>query len=57
MDRHEEVEHDYKPVAIIAWCIAGGGMYMLARVFQALAVAPADYCCTGCKKTGHNRCK
>ena len=23
--------------AIIAWCIAGGGMYMLARVFQSLA--------------------
>ena len=23
--------------AILAWCIAGGGMYMLARVFQALA--------------------
>ncbi len=23
--------------AIIAWCIAGGGMYMLARVFQTLA--------------------
>jgi arginine:ornithine antiporter/lysine permease len=23
--------------AIIAWCIAGGGMYMPARVFQALA--------------------
>ncbi|WP_431323277.1 basic amino acid/polyamine antiporter [Rhizobium sp. YTU87027] len=23
--------------AIVAWCIAGGGMYMLARVFQALA--------------------
>jgi arginine:ornithine antiporter/lysine permease len=23
--------------AIIAWCIAGAGMYTLARVFQALA--------------------
>ena len=23
--------------AIFAWCIAGGGMYTLARVFQALA--------------------
>jgi len=42
MDRHEEVEHDYKPVAIIAWCIAGGGMYMLARVFQALAERKPD---------------
>ncbi|OWV92768.1 arginine-ornithine antiporter [Rhizobium sp. R72] len=28
--------------AIIAWCIAGGGMYMLARVFQALAERKPD---------------
>jgi arginine:ornithine antiporter/lysine permease len=28
--------------AIIAWCIAGGGMYMLARVFQSLAERKPD---------------
>lgn len=28
--------------AIVAWCIAGGGMYMLARVFQALAERKPD---------------
>ena len=28
--------------AIFAWCIAGGGMYMLARVFQALAERKPD---------------
>ncbi len=28
--------------AIIAWCIAGSGMYMLARVFQALAQRRPD---------------
>src|SRR5215471_15111931 len=28
--------------AIIAWCIAGGGMYTLARVFQALAERKPD---------------
>ncbi|TCS00945.1 basic amino acid/polyamine antiporter [Rhizobium sp. BK418] len=28
--------------AIIAWCIAGGGMYMLARIFQALAERKPD---------------
>ncbi|OWV96811.1 basic amino acid/polyamine antiporter [Rhizobium sp. R693] len=28
--------------AIIAWCVAGGGMYMLARVFQALAERKPD---------------
>ena len=28
--------------AIIAWCIAGAGMYMLARVFQALAERKPD---------------
>jgi arginine:ornithine antiporter / lysine permease len=28
--------------AIIAWCIAGGGMYLLARVFQALAERKPD---------------
>ena len=28
--------------AIIAWTIAGGGMYMLARVFQALAERKPD---------------
>jgi arginine:ornithine antiporter/lysine permease len=28
--------------AIIAWCIAGGGMYMLARVFQALGERKPD---------------
>lgn len=28
--------------AIIAWCIVGGGMYMLARVFQALAERKPD---------------
>ena len=28
--------------AIIAWCIAAGGMYMLARVFQALAERKPD---------------
>lgn len=28
--------------AIIAWCIAGGGMYMLARVFQSLAEKKPD---------------
>ena len=28
--------------AIIAWSIAGGGMYMLARVFQALAEKRPD---------------
>lgn len=28
--------------ALIAWCIAGGGMYMLARVFQALAERKPD---------------
>lgn len=28
--------------AIIAWCIAGGGMYMLARVFQFLAERKPD---------------
>lgn len=28
--------------AIIAWCIAGGGMYMLARVFQSLAARKPD---------------
>ncbi len=28
--------------AIIAWCVAGGGMYALARVFQALAERKPD---------------
>src|SRR5262249_21007982 len=28
--------------ALIAWAIAGGGMYMLARVFQALAERKPD---------------
>ncbi|WP_028744995.1 basic amino acid/polyamine antiporter [Rhizobium mesoamericanum] len=28
--------------AVIAWCIAGGGMYMLARVFQSLAERKPD---------------
>ena len=28
--------------AVIAWCIAAGGMYMLARVFQALAERKPD---------------
>lgn len=28
--------------AIVAWCIAGSGMYMLARVFQALAERKPD---------------
>jgi arginine:ornithine antiporter/lysine permease len=28
--------------AIVAWCIAGGGMYMLARVFQTLAERKPD---------------
>lgn len=28
--------------ALIAWCIAGGGMYMLARVFQSLAERKPD---------------
>jgi arginine:ornithine antiporter/lysine permease len=28
--------------AIIAWCIAGGGMFMLARVFQSLAERKPD---------------
>jgi arginine:ornithine antiporter/lysine permease len=28
--------------AIIAWCIAAGGMYTLARVFQALAERKPD---------------
>ena len=28
--------------AIIAWCVAGGGMYLLARVFQALAERKPD---------------
>jgi arginine:ornithine antiporter/lysine permease len=28
--------------AILAWCIAGGGMYMLARVFQSLAERKPD---------------
>jgi arginine:ornithine antiporter/lysine permease len=28
--------------AIFAWCIAGGGMYMLARVFQSLAERKPD---------------
>src|SRR5882672_11990387 len=28
--------------AIFAWCIAGGGTYMLARVFQALAERKPD---------------
>jgi arginine:ornithine antiporter/lysine permease len=28
--------------AIVAWCIAGGGMYLLARVFQALAERKPD---------------
>ena len=28
--------------AIIAWIIAGGGMYMLARLFQALAERKPD---------------
>jgi len=28
--------------AIVAWCIAGGGMYTLARVFQALAERKPD---------------
>jgi arginine:ornithine antiporter / lysine permease len=28
--------------ALIAWAIAGGGMYMLARVFQALAEKRPD---------------
>ena len=28
--------------AIIAWCVAGGGMYMLARVFQSLAERKPD---------------
>src|SRR6201995_4018481 len=28
--------------AVFAWCIAGGGMYMLARVFQTLAERKPD---------------